>query len=265
MSRWYRYAFLALWLLAGCTGTRKIVAPSADPSVPLPRRTAAELLKDLRSAVPPESFEIHAQIQWEQPNRRMAFTGRIYFIRDSLFATFSPGLGIQVARLLVTRDSLFFFNRLENTLYYASLGDLSRVVAYPLSLEGIVRLLTGTVHPPSKTYQEATVLPDGYLLETADGTTTLKLLPNLKRLSLLTLYNENQPVFTGLYADWRGNLPSPIPYRLVLSFPRVGQSLTLRYRSFKPLPSSFHPNGLGLRPHTRRQSLASLHESFHEP
>ncbi|GEM_PF-4643003 len=260
----HRLTYIILMLagiLAGCTGARELTPSSTDEPVPLPERTPAELLAPLYALNPPATFTIAAQIRWHEPSRQVTFNGNLYVARDSLFATFSPGLGIQVARLLVTRDSLFFFNRLENTLYYTALSDLSDAIAYPLSLESVTRLLTGTIQPPASTYREALPLQDTYLLEATDGSASLEIQPAPLRIRQLTLYKAAQPVLHSQFTDWRYLHDQVIPYTIRLTLPQSGQTLTFRYRSFKVRPPSYPLKGLGLRPHTRRQPLALLQAS----
>ena len=73
-----------------------------------------------------------------------SLTGNIRIIRDSvIWATVSLGLGIEVARLYVTQDSVFFVNRLNNEYAAASFGFFKTQFQVDLDFNILQSLLTG--------------------------------------------------------------------------------------------------------------------------
>jgi hypothetical protein len=71
-------------------------------------------------------------------------TGNIRIVRDSvIWASVSLGLGIEVARLYVTQDSVFFLNRINNEYVAASFGFFNTYFQVDLDFNILQSLLTG--------------------------------------------------------------------------------------------------------------------------
>ncbi len=61
-------------------------------------------------------------------NKKNSFKGQIRMRRDSaIWVSFSPALGIEMARLLITRDSVFFINRISKKYF---VGDIQFVTDF---------------------------------------------------------------------------------------------------------------------------------------
>jgi len=76
--------------------------------------------------------------------KKSSFKGQLRMRRDSaLWVSFSPALGIEMARMMITQDSVFFLNRISNKYF---VGDIEFVTVFlnaNVDFEVIQSLLIG--------------------------------------------------------------------------------------------------------------------------
>lgn len=112
--------------LAGC----RAVKPVAETPLPeLPPRTAHELHQLLLARQAPEIryYSARADISLKTPTESRSFKAHVRAVRDSaLWISITPALGIEVARALVTRDSVKLLDKLHDS-YWA--GDTAQARA----------------------------------------------------------------------------------------------------------------------------------------
>tara|TARA_B110000444_G_scaffold92069_1_gene86999 strand:+ start:11811 stop:12611 length:801 start_codon:yes stop_codon:yes gene_type:complete len=79
-------------------------------------------------------------------DQSFSFKGNIKIQKDSLiWLTISPGLGLELGRVLIDEDSIHFINRFDKTYFRSSYPDLSKRIKSPLSYERIQAILIGNV------------------------------------------------------------------------------------------------------------------------
>ncbi len=79
-------------------------------------------------------------------DQSFSFKGNIKIQKDSLiWLTISPGLGLELGRVLIDEDSIHFINRFDKTYFRSSYPDLSKRLKSPLSYERIQAILIGNV------------------------------------------------------------------------------------------------------------------------
>jgi len=67
------------------------------------------------------SFSAKFSIDYIHNKKKTEFKGQIRILKDSvIWVSFSPALGIEMARIMITNDSVKFMNRLDNTYF---MGD----------------------------------------------------------------------------------------------------------------------------------------------
>ena len=82
--------------------------------------------------------------KYEDAEQSLSFKGNIKIRKDSLiWITISPGLGLELGRVLIDPDTIHFMNRFEKTYYKSSYADLSEKIQSPLSFKRIQALLIG--------------------------------------------------------------------------------------------------------------------------
>ena len=79
-------------------------------------------------------------------DQSFSFKGNIKIQKDSLiWLTISPGLGLELGRVLIDKDSIHFINRFDKTYYRSSFPDLSKRIKSTLSYKRIQAILIGNV------------------------------------------------------------------------------------------------------------------------
>tara|TARA_B110000977_G_scaffold132003_1_gene168083 strand:- start:187 stop:999 length:813 start_codon:yes stop_codon:yes gene_type:complete len=82
--------------------------------------------------------------KYKDDAQSFSFKGTIKIKKDSLiWMSISPGLGLELARVLFDTDSLHFMNRFDKTYFKSSYADLSKKIQSPLSYARIQDLLMG--------------------------------------------------------------------------------------------------------------------------
>ena len=146
----WRVAALAL-MLTGCAVTRPVAVGTADR---FPNHTESEIHTLLRSAVGDSltSLRAEAALSISSPFYSGTAAAQIALRRgDSLRVTlFGTALRIEAGRLLMTRDSVFFYNRLQNRLYYGPLSALSQRLPTALLDGPVFERLLGVMAPPGR-------------------------------------------------------------------------------------------------------------------
>lgn len=75
-----------------------------------------------------ETFTAKFSIDYIHDKKKTEFKGQIRILKDSvIWVSFSPALGIEMARLMITNDSVKFMNRVDKTYF---VGDYDFVNAF---------------------------------------------------------------------------------------------------------------------------------------
>ena len=145
--QWSVINFCILFLLAAtfifpsCRSQRKVV------KTPL-REYGIEFLFDRmkENQFQFETLSMKASIEASSNTSKESnnLTGNIRIVRDSvIWASVSLGLGIEVARLYITQDSVFFLNRIANEYVATSFGFFNTQYQVDLDFNILQSLLTG--------------------------------------------------------------------------------------------------------------------------
>ncbi len=82
--------------------------------------------------------------EFESEENSLSFSGTIRIKRDSaIWISVAPVMGIELFRLLVTKDSLQMINRLEKTYLKSSIKDLSILMKSDVNYEILEAVITG--------------------------------------------------------------------------------------------------------------------------
>lgn len=142
---------LAALVVAGCASTSrstKTGLPSAFPGHSVQQiRQHIALSTDTLTA-----FAAKAQITVESPQESGRYSATIRQRRnDSLYVSVSPGFGIEAARMLVTPDSFFVYDRIHKQLAYGALADAQSQIPFLLTTQNIFENLLGFPIPEQRT------------------------------------------------------------------------------------------------------------------
>lgn len=133
MRRLYAFVVAAFLFLAGCSGPREAVRP--DLPAGFPNHSVEDILGKL--TLSPDTLaalqaKASLDVKMQQQSGRVTATIN-YRRNDSLYMSMSAALGIEVARILVTPDSFFAYNRIEKKLEYGSLAYAEAALPVPVS------------------------------------------------------------------------------------------------------------------------------------
>lgn len=126
-------------LINGCKPKKEVIADT--PEV-VPVNSLLNQVKE--SEFNPEWFSGKAAVSYTGGDKNQSFTASIRMKRDSvIWASVSPGLGIEVARLIITPDSFKVLNRLEQTYQQSHFSHLNRMLDAKLKFHHLQALLLG--------------------------------------------------------------------------------------------------------------------------
>ncbi len=231
-------AALAL-LLSSCAATRPAAVGSVDR---FPNHTESEVRALLRTAISDTvtSLRAEAMLSIRSPYYSGTASARIMHRRgDSLLVSlYGTALRIEAGRLLVTTDSVFFYNRLQNQLYYGPSSALSQRLSTAL-LEGPVleRLLGVMVpHGPDMALRADSARAQ-YHLE--DSTLHFIIVPGLWRTTSYTHKMPGGDLIEALaFTEFDAEAGVHFPRRIILRRPREGTNISLRYGELQLNPPS---------------------------
>jgi len=149
-------AVLIIFILSSCNTSKKTTAtqpeiPPAQPEVviTLPKTDVVPARKpDLKQMIDPirvefESAEMKGSMVLENPTDQYAFTFNIRMIRDSIIWMQLKKFGLEGARVLATRDSLFAVDRLHRTYLKKSWDQIRNQMNAPVDFNALYELLAG--------------------------------------------------------------------------------------------------------------------------
>jgi hypothetical protein len=91
-----------------------------------------------------------AKIRYEDGKRSLLGTAQIRIEKDSaIWVSLSPGFGVEVGRLLVIKDSVFFIDKINNKYLKADYRQLSKVYDFQLNYGLIQAIMIGNLLFPS--------------------------------------------------------------------------------------------------------------------
>ncbi len=138
---------LPVVLLAACA-SGPVVVSNADVAG-WPNHTARDILRRLPLAPSAlDELSAVAEVSVASPEESGRFSARIAYRRgDSMLVRVRFPLGIEGARVLVTADSAFVYDRTEGTLVAGTPDNISAVLPVAVAGTDLVTLATGFIHP----------------------------------------------------------------------------------------------------------------------
>lgn len=132
---------LVMVLLSACGPLRDVVTPVPDPDRLSIEQTLASMRKGETAF---DFFATRFSGTASLDGQMMSVSGAIRIKKDSaIYISIAPLLGIEIARLLLTPDTVRMINRLENTYYIGDMGVLNNLLNTHLDFYMLQALLTG--------------------------------------------------------------------------------------------------------------------------
>jgi hypothetical protein len=133
------FLLLFLILLDSCSTQRKII------KAPLKEEGVDYLFKKLKEhELKFTWFTAKFSADYKNKGQENSFNGQIRIRKDSvIWLTFSPALGIEVFRMMLTQDSVKFINRMNNTYFTGDYKYVNKFLNTNIDFDLIQSFLTG--------------------------------------------------------------------------------------------------------------------------
>jgi len=128
-----------LFILSSCTTQRKII------KAPLKEEGADYLFKKLKEhELQYQWFTAKFSAEYNNKGQSNSFNGIIRIRKDSvIWLSFSPALGIEVFRMMLTQDSVKFINRMNNTCFAGNYNFVNHYLNTNIDFDLLQSFLTG--------------------------------------------------------------------------------------------------------------------------
>jgi len=126
-------------LFSSCSGPRRIIRE------PLKEEGTDYLFKNLKAnELNYEYFSARFNATLIQDKKETAITGQIRIKRDSaIWVSVSPLMGIEMVRVLLTPDSIWYVNRMDNTFFSGAFDYIDLLKNSTLDFDMLQSFLTG--------------------------------------------------------------------------------------------------------------------------
>jgi hypothetical protein len=133
------FIFILFIILTSCNPQRKVI------KAPIKEEGADYLFKKLKEHELQYSW-LTAKFSAEYKNKgkSTSFNGQIRICKDSvIWLSFSPALGIEVFRMMLTQDSVKFINRMNDTYFVGDYNYVNRYLNTNIDYDILQSFLTG--------------------------------------------------------------------------------------------------------------------------
>ncbi|NQV72269.1 DUF4292 domain-containing protein [bacterium] len=243
-------------MLVGCASTNS--SRSADETLgSFPNHSVAEILA-LVPEYPKElqKVRIQAQIAVASPEMDGTFTAvadASHF--DSLFVRIKFPLGIEGARVLITPDSAFTYDRIQNTVYRSSASKMKSILPGSVMGLDLVEQITGFVAIDPAIDWEIQTESSRYYLHSPDGTIRYTIDPTIWRIEHVQLRDLTGVVIEQRwYLDFSEKDGVLLPSRMIYVEPSSDTRLSISLQKMDKNPGRLHFD-LGVRADTQWKDL----------
>lgn len=133
-------ALLAIiWLTTSCSPTRKIIRE------PLKEHGTDFLFNNLKAnELNYTYFSARFNSSFKQDKSETTLSGQLRIQRDSaIWISVSPLMGIEMIRILITNDSIYYVNRIDNTYFEGSFDHINKMINSTFDFDMLQSFLTG--------------------------------------------------------------------------------------------------------------------------
>jgi hypothetical protein len=154
----------------------------------------------------------------------------------------SPGMGIEAARVLVTQDSFYVYDRIHQELTYGSLAYATEFLPVPVQPEDAFLILLGLAPPDPDVAWTLEADNSQYLLRSTDGNRLIVVDPSIWRV---VRYEQRTPegdlIEQRQYSEFAEMDGLFLPRRLIVRRPFDEANAIVYYRdlTLNPVPLTF--------------------------
>lgn len=159
LFRMANYALLFLITISAQQSSCRRHMPSETLVAATQPQSAAFLINQLdqQRSYKIQTLSARATIYAENEGMAVEAYANLIWIRDSVLWLNVKKLGIEAARALITRDSVFIINRLEKTYSAQSIDALQREYSLPEGFDLLQQLIVGSAWRPSELELQADI------------------------------------------------------------------------------------------------------------
>lgn len=185
-----------------------------------------------------QELSVNGSLQIEAPNGGITsnFTLRMY--KDSIiWLSLKPFAGIELGRCFITKDSIFFLNRTNNTYIASGIDTLEKLTGTKLEISDLQFMLLGSMQQVLELNPSLEISESRYKLQkdTLGVNTEIDIFPVLfkpDRVRITSKSNANMYV-EGYYLDYNKHQGQHMPTQLSLAFGGIDfQKLRISYSNF---------------------------------
>ena len=221
------------FILTSCHSTKKIMR------APIREEGAEYLFNKLKEyELKYDWFTAKFSADYQNENQRNSFNGQIRIRHDSLiWLSFSPMLGIEVFRMMITQDSIKFINRLNDTYFKGDYNFVNNFLHSNIDFDILQSFLTGN---DLSFYENgsfrASIDNNEYKLSTADRRKLRKFVRNSREKLRILIQN-----------IWIDPTNFKITRANVKEIQKPNMQLEARYSDFKKTGSQLLPSKLSYK------------------
>jgi hypothetical protein len=243
--------------IAGCSGARDATVTPGLPDA-FPDHTSQQIYAQIATASDTlHSFRAKAKMTVRSPEQNGSFNAEVRQVRDDSLWMRMSRFGFEGARVLVTSDSFFVHNRLQNHLMVGSVAEAQTLLAAPVTSDEAFRNMLGLIVPEPNV--DWTVRADSslYYLKDPSGQHSYVVDPKHWRVTRYARTDESGNVIEErLFGEFTSVGGVSLPQRVVFRNRQQDALAMLAYESL-----SLNPNRLSFDFHvpsgTRRVQLPS--------
>lgn len=226
-------------ILAGCSGAES--TRSRDLPTAFPNHSVAQMQQQI--VVPTDtllSYTAQARLVVDAPQRSGQFSTVVRQRRnDSLYMSLSPGFGVEAARMLVTADSFFVYDRINQRLAFGSVAAAQRRMPLPITSAEVFENMLGILAPDPGVPWQVEADDEYYYLTGPEGQRTYTIDPARWRV---IRYEERTPDGTlnevREFSDFNTVRGVALPRRLTLRRPQDEAFASIYYEEITLNPET---------------------------
>lgn len=226
-----KIALICALAAAGCAGTRtSVVDPINIPNL----YDTATVLDSIWVHPVPTSIKAQGQLSMDTPIHSGTMMADISHRRgDSLLMAFTVrGLGIEVGRALITQDSIFFYDRLKQSLHTA--GSNYPAIPAIFSVQSAIENMLGLVRPTRQLHLRLEQMSDLLVLTDTLQNRAYTIDPALWRIIHVEQRDSTDALIESLYfSDFFTVGEMQYPRRVVYRSPASDINAILHYNSIQ--------------------------------
>lgn len=150
-----------MWLVLAiaCKGTQTATGE-------IERMRPKALLQEVqRNQIQYRTIQAKAKIEYETPGGKTSFKGDLRMLKDSvIWMSIKPALGLEVARILITPDTIKILDRLHKQYLIQPYSYLEQMYQAPLEFAILQSLVTGGLLYPHHSELDVDIVDNQYLL-----------------------------------------------------------------------------------------------------